>query len=266
MDRRTFLARAATSAGATTALAGCTGGGPGASDEARSSPPGSTSERASSSPSEAVEEATVTDARTVTDSPTPTFGAGPQFGDHAATTDVGSQPFEGPPPGEATGTIVAFEDPSCPVCKRFRNTTLPAITSNLVDTGTATYVFRGYPVVAPWGRTAAAALEAAFVRDPATHWGLLDHYYTVQDELYGDVVLERTRGYLEERTDVDVDEFVADVEDGTHDPAVESDLAAGMAGGAGDVTPTLVLFRDGAYRTKARGNVSYSVVEAALGL
>jgi protein-disulfide isomerase len=267
MDRRTFLAVAATGASATTALAGCLGGGS-ALGSGGSTRDGTATTSTTGATSEGTPaEVTATDESTpTTDEGTPTFGSGPSFGEHPATRGVGSQPFLGPPPGEAEGTIVAFEDPSCPLCKRFENTTLPAIRSNLVETGKATYVFRGYPVVAPWGETAAKALEGAYRRDPAVHWNLLDHYYTNQDDLYGDNVADRTREYLAARTDFDVEAFLGELRDGAYDDAVETDLAAGENGGAGDVTPTVVLFKDGEYRTKARGSVSYSVVEAALGV
>lgn len=244
MDRRTFLARAV-AAGATTGLAGCLGeSGPAADDEPTTPEMGS---------------------RTDDEMDTATTDA-PSFGDHAATRGIQQQPFLGPEPGEAKGTIVAFEDPSCSRCKAFETGPLQKIESELVETGKATYVFRGYPVVYPWGESATQALEATFARDADAHWALLDHYFATQGEFSTDNVLDRTEQFLAAKTDLDAAAVVADAEAKSYDAQVQADLEAGDAGGAGRITPTVVLFRDGEYRTKARGSVSFSLVKAALGL
>lgn len=227
MNRRTFLAAVAAGAGA--GLAGCLGG--------------------ASGPEE-------TDGGTA---------SGP-FGGHGGTEGIDEQPYLGPAPGAATGTIVAFEDPSCTRCRRFEAQTVPKIRSELVEPGDATFVFRGYPVVYPWGKPATQALEAAYARDEAAHWALLHHYFATQDEFSTDNVLDRTEQFLADETDLDAAAVVDDAAEEAYDDQVQLDLDAGDAGGADGVTPTVVLFRDGEYQTKARGSVSYSVVESALGV
>lgn len=194
-------------------------------------------------------------------------GNGPSNGldGHPAARKIDSQPFQGPPPGEAMGTIVAFEDPSCTRCRAFEQGTVPKIHADLTETGKATFVFRGYPIVYPWGNPACHALEATFTRDPDAHFALKDHYYANQSAFDGDNVLAKTESFLTEHTDVDGSAVVAAVEAGETKPAVQTDLDAGKAANA-TITPTIFLFRDGKFQTKAQGSVSFATIAAALGL
>ncbi|MFB6173769.1 MAG: DsbA family protein [Halobacteriales archaeon] len=238
MNRRAFLAAAATGV-----LAGCLGGGGGGAD----TPAGTTT----------------TGAGMATGTATP---GGDSIERHPAAAGLADQPTLGPDPFEAGAVVVAFEDPSCPRCRAFEEETVPKIESNLVEPGRGSFVFRGYPVVYPWGGPAAHALEATFDRDPAAFWALAGHYFEDQSNFDSDNVLDRTRSFLASETDLDADAVVADVEEGSFEDAVQADLDAGKAAGAGRTTPTVFLFRDGQYRTKAAGSVSYSVIENALGL
>jgi protein-disulfide isomerase len=196
-----------------------------------------------------------------------TRGGSEGFGSHPATADLASQPYLGPPPGEATGTIVAFEDPSCTRCRTFEQQVFPKIASELTDPGKATFVFRGYPVVYPWGEPASKALEATYARSEDAFWALKEHYYDEQASFSTNTVLSATRSFLDDETDVDGAAVVDEAEDDGSDAvaAVGADLDAGEAAGT-SVTPTLYLFRDGEYRTNAKGSVSYSVLTATLGV
>jgi protein-disulfide isomerase len=226
MHRREFLTAGAVAA---TAFAGCTGGGDGPDGTADGTGPRGTNARA----------------------------------------DLSAQPHLGPDPDEAAGLIVAFEDPSCTRCRRFEADVVPQIRSNLVEQGDAALVFRGYPVVYDWGEPATRALEATYDRDATAFWALVAHYFDRQDEFRAGGTAEvypRTREFLAANTDLDAAAVVDDAERGAFDAAVQSDLDAGMAAGAGRTTPHLFFFRDGEYRTKASGSVSYDTVESVLGL
>lgn len=236
LSRRRLLLAAG---GGATAVAGCLGGGRPAGGEPGEGTPDS--------------------------SPTGDTGGGTGLGDHPAADGIDAQPFLGPPPGEATATVVAFEDPSCTRCRAFERNAVPRLRDELVDPGRATFVFRGYPIVYPWGEPASRALEATFAADADAHWALADHYFAEQPAFDADNVLERTRAFLDAETDVDGASVVAAVEAGEADDAVRLDLDAGEAAGV-SITPTVYLFRDGAFRTKAQGSVSYGTIEAALGL
>lgn len=195
-----------------------------------------------------------------------TGGDGTPLADHPAAAGIADQPRKGPEPSETDAVIVAFEDPSCTRCRAFEQETVPRIEDELVEPGRAAFVFRGYPVVYPWGEPATHALEATYTRNADAFWALKDHYYATQPEFSTDNVLDRTRSFLASETPVDVDAVVDAVETGTTDAAVQADLDAGMEAGAGRTTPHVFLFRDGVYRTKAAGSVSFSVVRNALGL
>jgi hypothetical protein len=193
--------------------------------------------------------------------------------DHEATRGIDAQPVL----GELGPTmIVAFEDPSCPRCAAFETETVPKIESNLVDTGKAAFAFRGYPVVYPWGEPATHALEATYARSEDAFWDLKDYYFENQQSgglgqgggsggFSEDNVLDRTRQFLDSETEVDAQAVVDAVDGGETESAVQADLDAGMAAGAGRTTPHVFLFKDGEYLTKAQGSVSYDLVASALG-
>lgn len=199
----------------------------------------------------------------------PNGDGGQSLSDHAAARNLDAQPRRGPDPTEATGVIVAFEDPSCTRCRAFERTVVPKIRSNLVDPGDAALVFRGYPVVYDWGEPAVHALEATYARDVSAFWSLVDHYFENQQEFRSagaGEVYPRTRSFLADRTDLDAEAVVTDAEGGAVDDAVQTDLDAGMDAGAGQTTPHVFLFRDGEYRTKAAGSISYDAISSALQL
>ncbi|WP_158056736.1 DsbA family protein [Halorussus halophilus] len=202
---------------------------------------------------------------------------------HASAVGLADQPRFGPPPSEATGVLVAFEDPSCPRCAAFERNTVPKIRENL--SGEVSFVLRTYPVVYPWGKPATQAVEAAFAHEiemadsgnsadsdaPGSRqgsvatWALADHYFAKQSSFNSDNVLDKTRQFLDSETDLDADAVVSDAESKTYDDAVQADLSAGEEAGVSG-TPTIFLFRDGEFRTSANGSISYSVVKSALGL
>ena len=185
---------------------------------------------------------------------------------HPAASGLADQPTLGPDPSDAEAVIVDFSDPSCPTCRRFEEDVVPRIEADLVEPGRASLVFRGYPVIYPWGEPATQALESTYARDADAFWALKDHYYAEQSSFDEDNVLDRTRAFLAAETDLDADAVVSDAESEAHGAAVQADLDAGMAAGAGRTTPHLFLFKDGEYRTKAAGSVSFSVITNALDL
>ena len=186
---------------------------------------------------------------------------------HPAAAALASQPRLGPDPADADGVIIAFEDPSCPTCARFERETVPKIRSDLVASGDASFVFRGYPIIYDWGEPATRALEATYSRDADAHWTLADHYFSNQDAFKSagrDRVLPKTRTFLAGNTDVDADAVVSAVENGDAESAVGTDLDAGEAAGA-TATPTLYLFRDGEFQTSGSA-LGFDVIKSTLGL
>jgi protein-disulfide isomerase len=182
--------------------------------------------------------------------------------EHEATAGIESQPVN----GDLGGTmIVAFEDPSCTRCAAFESETVPKIESNLVEPGKAAFAFRGYPVVYPWGDPGTHALEAAYEASEDAFWALKDHYFANQGDFSEGNVYDRTKQFLNSETDVDGQAVVDAASAGEFESAVQSDLDAGMAAGAGQTTPHVFLFKNGEYLTKAQGSVSYDLIASALG-
>jgi protein-disulfide isomerase len=245
-SRRAFLAAGA---GGLAALAGCTalgGGDGGGGGDGRGG--GSDDGTGAASPS-----------GTATGTP----GA---LGGHPAAAGIGDQPTLGPAPTEATATIVAFEDPSCTLCRRFERNTFPTLRADYVEPGDLSFVYRGYPVVYPWGKPATQALESTFAASESAFWALKDHYYAEQDAFGTENVFERTGTFLAEETEVDAASVVEDARNGRHDAAVQADIEAARAAEAGGQTPIFYLFRDGAFRTKVQGPQGADVFAAALEL
>jgi protein-disulfide isomerase len=246
MTRRTRRRFVATAALAAAGLAGCTG---------RTDPSGST------------DPATDTSAGGGTDTAAPGGDSATEdqsLDAHPAARGLDTQPSLGP--ADARATIIAFEDPSCPRCRVFERNTVPKLRSELVEPGRARFVVRTYPVIYPWGEPAVQALEATFARSTDAFWGLFEHYFAEQDAFSTDNVLSRTETWLSSNTDLDAAAVVADAENRAYDEAVQVDLDAGEAASVGRTTPTVFLFRDATYVTRAGGSVSFELISSALDL
>ncbi|MDT3437626.1 thioredoxin domain-containing protein [Haloarcula sp. 1CSR25-25] len=192
-------------------------------------------------------------------------GGGKSLAEHPAATKLGAQPTLGPSPSEAEGTIVAFEDPSCPACARFERSTFPRLKSELIDPGRVSFVFRGIPVVYQWGDPAVLALEATHSRSVAAFWGLKTFYYREQANIGMENVQEVTRQYLADQTDVDAAAVISDVQNEMPRDVVDVDLQASQDAGV-QGTPTFFLFSEGSFATKIVGPQSYDVFASSLGV
>lgn len=192
-------------------------------------------------------------------------GNGRSLDSHPATTALGGQPRLGPSPRDAEGTIIAFEDPSCPSCARFELGTFPKLKSRLIDEGTVSFIYRAIPVVQSWGEPAVLALEATYAREEAAFWALKEFYYRSQNQLGDGNVRARTQQFLTEETNVNGAAVLEDVDSGTHRDAVDVDLQAARDA---DVrgTPTFYLFKSGSYVTDIVGPQPYDVFKNSLGL
>lgn len=188
-------------------------------------------------------------------------GGGQSIEDHPAAAGLESQPRL----GELGGHVVlAFEDPSCDLCGRFHENTVPEIESNIVEPGLGAYVVRTYPIIYPWGEPATQALESTYARSEDAFWSLFGHYFAAQDQFDTDNVLDLTATYLNDSTAVDGDAVVTDAENGTHDDAVQADIAAAEDADLPQQTPIVLLFRDGEFLTTANGSVSYDLIAETL--
>ena len=190
---------------------------------------------------------------------------GTALSEHTVADGLESQPTLGAEPGEGEGTIVAFEDPSCPTCARFETSTFPRLQRELLDTGRASFVFRSIPIIYEWGQPATMALEATYDRSADAFWALKDHYYSEQGAFDSDNVLDRTETFLGENTDLDATAVVDDAEAGAFQTAVDLDLSVANELGI-DATPTFYVFDGGTFSTDITGAVGYDSLKGAMGL
>jgi protein-disulfide isomerase len=184
---------------------------------------------------------------------------------HPGAAGLSRQPYLGADPESASAVIVAFEDPSCTTCRRFERQTLPTLQTELLEPGTASFVFRGLGIIYDWGEPAAKALEATLARSEPAHWALKAHYYDQQRNFDAGNVLDRTASFLDRDTEVEGAAVIEDVDSGAADEEYGIDLDAANAVGV-RATPTFLLFTDGTYVTQATGAVSYDVLATSLGV
>jgi len=192
-------------------------------------------------------------------------GSGTALADHPVSKELAAQPTLGAEPGEGEGTIVAFEDPSCPTCARFETSTFPRLKSELLDTGRASFVFRSIPIIYEWGKPATMALEATYDRSGDAFWELKDHYYRTQDAFDTDNTLDRTETFLAANTELDAAAIVEDARQGAFQDAVDVDVAVADELGV-SATPTLYVFDSGTFSTDITGAVGYDSLKGAMGI
>jgi len=185
--------------------------------------------------------------------------------DHPSLNGLAAQPTLGTEPGAGEGMVVAFEDPSCGICARFENNDFPQLKAELLDTGRATFVFRGTPIVYPWGEPASHALEATYDRSASAHWALKNHYYGNQGQFDTDNVFDLTETFLAEHTALDAAAVVDDAESGGFQDAVDADLAAADELGVSS-TPTFYTFDSGEFSTEITGAAGYATLKGAMGI
>lgn len=190
---------------------------------------------------------------------------GTALANHPASRGLDSQPTLGAVPGDGDGTVVAFEDPSCPTCARFETSTFPKLKTELLDSEQASFVFRGIPVIYEWGKPATMALEATYDRSEAAFWALKDHYYRQQDAFDTENTFELTEQFLAENTDVDAAAVVEDAEANAFQDAVDLDLSVADELGVSG-TPTFYVFDSGTFSTKVTGAVGYESLKGAMGI
>ena len=109
--------------------------------------------------------------------------------DTLVTVGLADHPMLGTP--EAPLTLIEFSDYQCPFCRRFAETTLPALKRDYIETGKLRYVFRDFPLdrLHPHARKAAEAAHCA--GDQGQYWAMHDLLFQHQQALQ----VERLKGY-----------------------------------------------------------------------
>ncbi len=121
-------------------------------------------------------------------------GRGEQVAQQNPPEQVPSQPAAKPTPAAiaadniaaefgdpaAPVTIVEFSDYQCPYCQRHSVETLPAIITNLIDTGRVRYVFKDFPLDSIHAEARYAAVAARCAGEQEGYWPMHDAIFAGQ--------------------------------------------------------------------------------------
>jgi protein-disulfide isomerase len=144
--------------------------------------------------------------------------------DVMATVSLSGRPMLGRP--DAPLTLVEFSDYQCPYCRRFFDTTLPALKAEYIDTGKLRYVFRDFPIdrIHPFARKAAEAAHCA--GDQGRYWEMHDRLFQNHKALQ----VEQLKAHAQ-ALGLDPGAFDACLEQGKYAAQVQRDLEDGAAAG-----------------------------------
>jgi protein-disulfide isomerase len=121
----------------------------------------------------------------------------------ASTTETPSRSLVGiPQHGDTLGnpsapvTLVVYEDPQCPFCRRWNVETLPTVLRDFVRTGRINLVYRGVVIIGPNSVQGLRAIYAAAKQNKL--WNMVDALYAHQSRensgwITGTVILNAAR-------------------------------------------------------------------------
>jgi protein-disulfide isomerase len=123
-------------------------------------------------------------------------------------------------------TLIEFSDYQCPFCRKFFETTLPALKTEYIDTGKVRYVFRDFPIDRghPQARKAAEASHCA--GEQGKHWEMHELLFHNQKALQ----VEHLKAYARPLS-LDASAFDACLEQGNYAAEVQKDVEEGTAAG-----------------------------------
>jgi protein-disulfide isomerase len=155
-----------------------------------------------------------------------------------ATVRLAGNPMLGKP--DAPLTLIEFSDYQCPFCRRYFQTTLPALKTEYIDTGKVRYVFRDFPLdrIHPQARKAAEAAHCA--GDQGKYWEMHDLLFQDQQALD----LDQLKKYARD-LQLDPTAFDTCLEQGKYTAEVQQDYDEGVAAGVRG-TPGFFLGKTGA--------------------
>lgn len=123
-------------------------------------------------------------------------------------------------------TLIEFSDYQCPFCRKFFETTLPALKAEYIDTGMVRYVFRDFPIDRghPQARKAPEASHCA--GEQGKYWEMHDLLFRNQKALQ----VEQLKRYARS-LGLDAPAFDHCLEQGTYADDVQKDYEDGVAAG-----------------------------------
>jgi protein-disulfide isomerase len=142
---------------------------------------------------------------------------------------------------DASVTIVEFTDYQCPFCARHSMQTMPAIISELVETGRVYYVIKDLPLdMHPIAPLAAAAARCAGEQD--TYWAMHDLLFERQQAWSQAADPANTILTIGEELGLEMDDFATCLDSGKYDDVIRANMNEAISYG---MTGTPGFFIDG---------------------
>ena len=135
---------------------------------------------------------------------------------------------------DAAVVIVEFTDYGCPYCAQYSQQTLPAVITDLVETGQAYYMLKDLPLDSLHPEARAAANAARCAGDQNAYWEMHDLLFERQAAWLGqgDAAAEASFLSLGDELGLNMDEFTPCVIDAAFADAVEANAQEALALGA----------------------------------
>jgi len=127
---------------------------------------------------------------------------------------------------DAPIALIEFSDYQCTYCKRFFETTLPALKTEYIDTGKIQYIFRDFPLEQRHAQARKAAEAAHCAGDQGKYWEMHDVIFQNQHALQPDKLKEYAR-----KLALDPARFDACLDNGKYTTEVKKDSEDGMTAG-----------------------------------
>ena len=176
----------------------------------------------------------------------------------AGEIPTAGSPSKGDP--DAPVLIIEYSDYQCPYCSRYTLETLPQIEQNYIQTGKVRYVFKDFPL-SFHAQAGLAAQAARCAGDQGDYWGMHDLLFANQ-QAWGNQSAAQAFSSFADLLGLDVNQFNACLENGTHEQAVNNDLREGSSVG---VSGTPAFFVNGQFISGAQPyQVFQQAIEAAL--
>ncbi|MFA5861621.1 MAG: thioredoxin domain-containing protein [Candidatus Thermoplasmatota archaeon] len=150
---------------------------------------------------------------------------------------------------DAPVTLVMFEDPSCPYCRKFHHSEAgPSTFQQLVDTyaadGTLRIYYKEFLAAKPWGQAGAIAQECAYTFGNDAFWNVTAKFYRDAPDLDTGNVRAFAMRYAREEG-IETGPFEACLADDAALIEVRNDMRAGEKLGVGGTPAYFVVASDG---------------------
>ena len=141
-------------------------------------------------------------------------------------------------------TIVEFGDYQCPFCKRWNETTKPAIEKNLIETGKASLIYVDFPIIGPDSITIHAGSYCA--AEQGLYWEYHDFAYANQGhENDGWASSENLKSLISGIDGLDTDSFNECLDSKKYEQRVNDNKKIASDAGARSTPSFIIIPQDG---------------------